>query len=163
VALCRALVGRTNANLAPAVIQGYAGVCLARTTDLPPDLRERALALARQACQPPEAEGSPSGQLLRGMIAYRQGRYAETCATLERAAEIRQPITRARALAFRGMADFRLGRVEEARRALGDAELALAKGPTGETGWWGVGLGQVAIDELRALLAAKTESKAGPG
>jgi len=97
------------------------------------------------------------------MIAYRQGRYAETCATLERAAEIRQPITRARALAFRGMADFRLGRVEEARRALGDAELALAKGPTGETGWWGVGLGQVAIDELRALLAAKTESKAGPG
>jgi tetratricopeptide (TPR) repeat protein len=148
--LCRAMLDRTNATLAPVVLEGYASVCLARP--LPSDLRDRASALAERAIRNPEPDRIPATSLLRGMKAYREGQYQETLSSLERAEIVPAPTIKTRALAFRGMACFRLGRVEEARRALQDAEQAAATGLVGETGWGGPGLCQVALDELRGLL-----------
>lgn len=122
---------------------------------LPSDLKKRALALARRASQDSGATPSDSVLLLHATLACREGNYQEALTELEKAEPFRDPITQARALAVRGLASFHLGRTAAAKQALQDAEFTFVAKPTRETGWWGVDLGQSAIEELRVLLAAK--------
>jgi hypothetical protein len=83
---------------------------------------------------------------------YRSGQYDEAIQSADALALDDEPTVRARALIFRGMAKLRLGRKAQSQADFNEATDALSLGDR-RSGWWNVALNEIALDELRQMLA----------
>jgi tetratricopeptide (TPR) repeat protein len=147
-ALIRALLSRKPETLSPTMQERYAQIFVINTELMTPELKQQALAYARQVCD--TLEVSIWVRLLRGTIEYREGHFDSAVESFEQIFFMsNNSLAAARAKAFQAMAYKRLGRTSEV------LEAAQAASQFGD--WTNLTYYQVAMRELLALLATPAE------
>jgi tetratricopeptide (TPR) repeat protein len=127
--------------------------CLAGELKPAGQLAKKADEWAAFLAQDPGGITPEAVSLIRTMAAYRSGRYQEAVDAAKVAGRLS---VRNAAQVFRAMSLGRLGRWDEARRDLQQAEANLAKPLKNLTGdaWWDLALCQLAFDEAHRLFGA---------
>lgn len=152
--LCQSLLNRPHEDLPLTMQERNAWVYLIQMEHFPPDLKARALAAVRLTCQSAETENSRWIWLICGLAAYREGRTDDALRALDQVQFGGDLPATARLLLYRAMACRQANRTEEATAALQEAEAAAAQTTSQSSGWWNSGFYQIALNELRSLMAA---------
>jgi tetratricopeptide (TPR) repeat protein len=152
--LCRTLLDRPQDGLPLTMRERNAWVYLIKMDHFPPDLKTRALATVRQTCQGAETENSSWVWLICGLTAYREGRYGDALAAMDRAQFGGNDPATARLLLCRAMAFRQARRADDASTALQEAEALFAQTTPQGAGWWNSGFYQITLRELRSLMAS---------
>jgi tetratricopeptide (TPR) repeat protein len=153
--LCRLLVSLDPKQVSPNQAERYAKTCSLNSQALPPDLRERALALARFAVANRHRSHDPSWTSLSGgMAEYRAGEWEQAVERCRKAEKSNAIGCQGGAMVYRAIALKQLGREEEARRVLTQAEALLAEPlqMRSDSNWWDLEICLLALEEARQLI-----------
>ena len=148
--LCQQLFALLAEHPNPVYAWHVLRTCLAGELKPGGQLAKKADEWAAFLAQDPGGVTPEAVSLIRTMAAYRSGRYQEAVDAAKVAGRLS---VRNAAQIFRAMSLGRLGRWEEARRDLQQAEANLAKPLKNLTGdlWWDLALCQLALDEAHRL------------
>jgi serine/threonine protein kinase/tetratricopeptide (TPR) repeat protein len=148
--LCQELFALLAEHPDPAYAWHMLRTCLAGELKPGGQLAKKADESAARLAQDPGGVTPEAVSLIRTMAAYRSGRYQEAVDAAKVAGRLS---VRNAAQIFRAMSLGKLGRWEEARRDLQQAEANLTKPLKNLTGdlWWDLALCQLALDEAHRL------------
>jgi RNA polymerase sigma factor (sigma-70 family) len=149
--LCRTLLSRPQERLPHATQERNAWACLIKVDHLPPDLKARALAVGRTACQGAEADASSWLRLVCALTASREGHHADALAALDQTRFGQDLVGEATALVLRAMSCRQAGKSEEAAAALQQAEELFGQRAAQNPSWRSVGLYRIVLQELRSM------------
>jgi tetratricopeptide (TPR) repeat protein len=151
--LCRRLFNHLeefpNPGMGGPVLTAY----LAREASVANELGQSA-AKCEQAFKHDSAGNNAEwASLIRAMAAYRSARYQEAIEESKAAEKSKELAPRGAAQIFSAMALGKLGRVDEGKQELRQAEAHLGQHLANMTGdsWWDLGLCQLALDEAHRL------------
>jgi tetratricopeptide (TPR) repeat protein len=159
--LCRRLLAADRGTLSPLTADRYSKTCALGWRNLPPDVRLRALELARRAAGQDRRESAPPSWWLchtAGIAEYYAQNYSRALELLEHAEESDEEAggkiaCKGGAMVFRAMTLKQMGRDEEGRSVLAAAESLLAEPIGARSGakWWDLDICEIGLSEAREL------------
>jgi hypothetical protein len=159
--LCRRLFKRleefTDPGMGGPVLTAY----LAREASVANELGQTAAKWEQAFKHDSAGNNAEWASLIRAMAAYRSARYQEAIEESKAAEKSKWLAPRAAAQIFRAMALGKLGRVDEGKQELRQAEAHLGQHLANMTGdsWWDLGLCQLALDEAHRLFDGHSKSR----
>ena len=147
----RVILNRNAEQMSAGQREKHAKTALINTDHLSPELKLRAVALARLACNTADAGTNSQLWFLRGLADYREGKYADALQAFSRANLKSSPANQATTKLFRAMCCQRLGRADEASKEVLQAASTYA-GP-GTSDWFQVAFYELALRELAEVMS----------
>jgi hypothetical protein len=152
--LCRLLFALDPGNTSIVAKERHSKACFLGVGDLPPDLQQRGLELARLAVDKRTQVGAPRWMChTGGMAEYHAGKFERALELLLEAEGSEDLSCKGGAMVYRAMTLKRLGREAASAQVLRAAEELLA-GPLKrrlDPYWWDLDICQLALDEARQL------------